>query len=491
MLLSKPALKTKLFMQLRPYQEQAIKELGRLSLTHRRIIFQLATGGGKTVIFSTIAKRFVEKSGRPVLIIVHRKELLKQTVKTLHGAQPIIAGMKTVPKAMIYVAMVESLRGRIPADLGLVIVDEAHILSFKKIYEYFPVQLIIGCTATPLTAAKKSPLKKLFDEIVTSIDIPALIEAGNLCQADTFAPSNGVNVAMLERDKYGEYKGEMEFSKAKHIQNTITAYKAIGLGKKTLIFNCNVEHSVLVNNAFVEAGFEAKHLDATCKDRDEILNWFKHTPDAVLNSVGILTTGFDEPTIETIIVNKATASMPLWLQMCGRGSRPTPEKKRFNIIDLGSNAARLDLWEASRDWREIFLNPKKGGDGVAPVKSCPKCEAIIPVRTMVCQHCGHQFPPAELTEAPEITEFVNLASNLSMPVIISQLTWAKEYYSFYIIPKTVLGIAAKGVPLELIEEKVLTLGAEWCKLKKKRFNTWHKNELRKTLLLQMENKPHG
>jgi superfamily II DNA or RNA helicase len=356
-------------MTLRDYQEKAIKELGQLARVHRRIVFQLATGGGKTITFSAIAKRYVEKSNKPVLIIVHRKELLKQTVRNIPGAEPITAGSKP-KKAMIYVAMVESLKNRLPGYLGMVIVDECHILSFAKIYERFPTQLIIGFTATPLTASKSKPLKRYFDSIVTSIDIPELIESGSLCQNETWAFEDTVDAAKLTI-KNGDYDQKQlgaAYSAPKYIRKTIDAYIEKALDKKTLIFNCNIEHSLAVTQAFVDAGFNARHLDSNSKDREETLEWFRVTPDAILNSIGILTTGFDEPSVECIIVNKATLSMPLWLQMCGRGSRPFQNKTHFTILDLGANSIQHGDWNARRNWKQIFHHPKEAGSGTAPVK---------------------------------------------------------------------------------------------------------------------------
>ena len=71
------------------------------------------------------------------------------------------------------------------------------------------------------------------------------------------------------------------------------------------------------------AGYEIKHLDNThnARERREILQWFREKPDAILTSVSILTTGFDEPTVESIILNRATKSLTLYFQMIGRGSR--------------------------------------------------------------------------------------------------------------------------------------------------------------------------
>jgi type I site-specific restriction endonuclease len=87
------------------------------------------------------------------------------------------------------------------------------------------------------------------------------------------------------------------------------------------------------------------------------LQWFKDTPDAILTSVGILTTGFDEPSIESIIINRATKSLALYFQMIGRGSRVVNEKKEFLVVDLGNNVARFGNWTDEVDWQFIFKNP--------------------------------------------------------------------------------------------------------------------------------------
>ena len=87
------------------------------------------------------------------------------------------------------------------------------------------------------------------------------------------------------------------------------------------------------------------------------MQWFSETSDAILTSVSILTTGFDEPTVETIILNRATRSLTLYFQMIGRGSRVLPDKDEFTVIDLGNNAARFGMWDAPVDWKEIFHFP--------------------------------------------------------------------------------------------------------------------------------------
>ena len=95
------------------------------------------------------------------------------------------------------------------------------------------------------------------------------------------------------------------------LSKLLLAYEERCLNKKTLIFNNGINTSLIVYDTFKKSGFNIKHLDntATKKQRFETLKWFKETPDAILTSVSILTTGFDEPTVKCIMINRATKSL--------------------------------------------------------------------------------------------------------------------------------------------------------------------------------------
>jgi type I site-specific restriction endonuclease len=133
-----------------------------------------------------------------------------------------------------------------------------------------------------------------------------------------------------------------------------------------LIFNNGINTSISVYYAFRQAGLPIMHLDntATKKQRRQILDWFHETPDAILTSVSILTTGFDEPTIDTILLNRATKSLTLYYQMVGRGSRILNNKSKFTIIDLGNNLYRFGPWGADLDWQLIFKSPNWYADRI-------------------------------------------------------------------------------------------------------------------------------
>jgi superfamily II DNA or RNA helicase len=338
------------------------------------LLYQLPTGGGKTVIFSEIVRRYLSKHDKKVVVLTHRIELCKQTsrmLKTFDVKNKIInSKVKELPDQNDYscfVAMVETLKNRINDEklhldnIGLVIIDEAHYNSFRKLLNSFKNAFILGVTATPLSSNIKLPMYENYQELIVGDTISSLIEKGFLAKATTY--SYDVGLSSLKVGINGDYTVKSSddlYSNMVMQEKLLHAYTEKSLGKKTLIFNNGINTSLYVYETFRAAGYSIEHLDNTSnpEERRRILSWFKKTPNAILTSVGILTTGFDEPTVETIILNRATKSLTLYFQMIGRGSRKLPHKNEFTIIDLGNNAARFGLWHEPIDWQHIFKLPE-------------------------------------------------------------------------------------------------------------------------------------
>ena len=359
-----------------PFQEAAIQEISKklneLEDNHN-VLFQLPTGGGKTVIFSEITRRYIKSTGKKVLILTHRIELCKQTSRMLSEFNVdnmiIDSKVKSVSDGndfVAFVAMVETLNNRLQEEkitlnnVGLVIVDEAHYNSFRKLFKYFEEVNILGVTATPLSSSIKLPMNENYQELVIGESISSLVNKGYLSRATTY--SYNVSLDTLKVGINGDYtvkSSEQLYGNYMMQEKLVRAYEEKSKGKKTLIFNNGISTSFGVYDTFKAAGYEIQHLDHHVgeQERREILQWFKNTPDAILTSVGILTTGFDEPTVETIILNRATRSLALYHQMIGRGSRFTKTKSTFNVIDLGNNLHRFGLWDSPVDWYHIFQAP--------------------------------------------------------------------------------------------------------------------------------------
>lgn len=358
------------------YQENAINAiLTKMEETpdDYNLIYQLPTGGGKTVIFSEIARRFIEKTNKKVVILTHRVELYKQTSAMLTEfnvpnkvINSQVKELNDQDDYMCFVAMVETLNNRLREEkftlenVGLVIIDEAHYNSFRKLFKYFEHCFILGVTATPLSSNIETPMKNIYHELLVGETVSSLIQNGFLARAIPHAFN--VGLSSLKVGMNGDYtvKSSEELYVNQLMQSKLLdAYEQVAKGTKTLIFNNGIRTSWNVYDTFKAAGYNVRNLDSTVskQERIEILQWFKETPGAILTSVGILTTGFDEPTIETIIMNRATKSLALYFQMIGRGSRVIGNKKTFNLIDLGNNIARFGPWTADVNWHQIFRSP--------------------------------------------------------------------------------------------------------------------------------------
>ncbi|MDE0535113.1 DEAD/DEAH box helicase [Tenacibaculum sp. L6] len=357
------------------YQKEALNKIFKSfedAPENYHLLYQLPTGGGKTVIFSEITRQYLKHHQKKVLIMTHRIELCKQTAKVLteFGVENKIidskASLEDQDKYDCFVAMVETLNNRLNddmldiSDVGLVIIDEAHYNSFTKLFKFFEKSFILGVTATPLSSNIKLPMKDNYDELIVGESIGSLIENEYLAKANVF--SYNVGLTSLEVGANGDYtvkSSEDLYTNTDMLSKLLQAYEERAKGTKTLIFNNGINTSLHVFDTFKRAGYPIAHLDNTNtkKERDLILKWFHKTPNAIITSVSILTTGFDEPSVKSIILNRATKSLTLYYQMIGRGSRVLPGKSDFNVIDLGNNFHRFGPWGADLDWQKMFRAP--------------------------------------------------------------------------------------------------------------------------------------
>jgi len=381
--------------QLRKYQNDCTALIQEMfAKGFKRVVLCLPTGGGKTVVFSEIAWKAFMK-GKKVLILTHRKELVKQASKFNNN------GCK--------IGMVETIFNQIESgavninNFDLFIIDEAHIGNFKKVLAHY-TGYVIGATATPIT---KPSMCNLFNEIVCPVDIPELIDLGFLSKPRTFlkkAVDADFSTLKVKGDDFSKETLDQLFNKPKTYLGVVEDYVKKGEGMKTIVFCVNIDHAEHTFNEFQRHGIKTwlVHSKQKTSIRDENIDAFTHSLNGVLVNASIATTGFDVPDIRLVIINRATMSVALWLQMCGRGSRVTPTKNTFQIWDYGENVPRLGHWEQDRDWRKIFFakDVKKAQSKAPAIKECPKCEAVVSASARVCEFCQYEFdkktiPPTE------------------------------------------------------------------------------------------------
>ena len=426
------------------YQQDGIDEILEGFKDNERLCYTLATGGGKTALFSFLSKQFLHNSNKRVLILAHRTELIQQTVNTLFNigvrSEAVIAKKKYLNhSAQVYVAMVETINNRIKKNpyflpnIDLIIVDECHLMVFEKLFVHFPNAKILGVTATPSTTitektirilsdgsemeyTQKFGLEKVYHNLIQGREIGSLIEDGNLVPELLFA-ENGINREDLSfDDRTQDFKPSNNKSEKMCV---VRNYEKFSKGKKTIIFTASTKENLSLLSDFQEKGYDnARIFDSVNKEesgeRSEVLKWYKNTPDAILINTGVFTTGFDEPTIESVILNLSTASVSKFHQMVGRGGSSTKLifKDKFILIDLGGNAATFGKWSDPVEWQDYFYLkskaiPKK--EALDNVTNCVQCDSLIPATATICPFCGAEKPKIEKkvgTQTVHVSELI-------------------------------------------------------------------------------------
>jgi superfamily II DNA or RNA helicase len=380
------------------YQIKAVHEFEQS--TEKNVCLSMPTGSGKTYTFCEIARRYFAEHLKRVLFVVHRIELLDQIKKSLgERCFDIVAGVKAIPSNYdYYVAMVETVNRRIPMlpEFGLVIIDECHFGNFRKLPFFGNEKTrVLGVTATPIS---KPSLSTMFQKLIIPVTIKQLLDRKQLVNCEPFGFASDLVEMQKFRIKGGEFdEKEMEdfYSSEQMVKNVIESYWSLTPGKKCIVFNVNVKHNQAVYEAFKAEGLNVYALDGETpkEERKEILKALKEQQDAIVCNVGVLTTGFDEPTLQAVFLNRATKSLALYLQMIGRGARTYEGKESFIVVDLGKNTARHGYYDHDHDWESYFYAKEKERKslGTYPTKECDACGYINKIRALLCDHCGKDF----------------------------------------------------------------------------------------------------
>lgn len=429
-------------MELRDYQQE-IKEkiLANYASGIQSQMLVLPTGGGKTVLFSAIAKHYLNQN-KPVLMVCHREELIHQgaaKLKDICGVFPgiIKAGYQYTPSP-VQVGSVQTMgRRTFRPEAGLLIIDEAHhatAKSYSSLIDHYKSNGadILGVTATP-SRCDGYGFDHLFQELVEVVNVRSLIAEGYLAKYKMYAGFAKYEPGRLFGKDYTN-KELAEVADCLHPSKLVDEY--LKFNKKAVIFAANVEHSMAIAQEFQSKGVAAEHIDGTTPgdERAEILKRFKANQTTVITNCGILTEGFDCPDIELIQLARPTTSVSLYLQMVGRALRPAADKDHAIIIDHTSNWKLHGFPDTHREWTLKPQPVKSAGMGVA---ECPECGHLyvpnfylLEVKTFIdedgelvkvnkskCPCCGHMITwhgrrpvtvRKEQHEAQEVVEAINL-----------------------------------------------------------------------------------
>ncbi len=346
-------------VKLRDYQRECLNAIfERYQSGIRRQLTCLPTGSGKTVIFAEFPRYFKMKN--QMLVLAHRQELLDQACDKIRRANPELrveveqAGRNADPDCHVVVASVPTLgrkeskrlRRLDPDRFFLIVVDEAHHATaetYKRVLEYFGVfapdtrKLLVGFTATPKRGDGVG-LDAVFQEIVFSKALPEMIKAGFLSPVAGYRVETEIDLSRV-KTRMGDFVAS-QLSEAVNVVERndmiVKVFRSHLEGRQTLCFCVDVAHAHSLAGAFDREGIRSAAVtgDMDRSERAKVLEDFSDGRIQVLANCMVLTEGYDEPTVEGIILARPTKSALLYTQMIGRGTRLHPGKENVTIIDI-------------------------------------------------------------------------------------------------------------------------------------------------------------
>ena len=393
-----------------PFQADLLGRVERATDAGHNPLVQLPTGGGKTVCFAELIRR---RGGR-ALVLAHRTELVGQAASKLWAAGVevgiIQAGVPPTVTAKTQVASVQTLSSRLQrraidlAKFDLVVVDEAHhavASSWRLILEAFPEATIVGWSATPARGDGRG-LGGVFDELIVGPSVSDLMSGGYLVPIRPWAPT-APDLAGV-RVQAGDYSpGQLaeRMDKPKLVGDVVMHWLKLAERRRTIVFATGVAHSVHLRDEFLRAGVLAAHIDAStpAEERKDILRQFAAGQVEVVCNAMIFTEGFDCSDIGAIVLARPTKSLPLYLQMVGRGLRQAPNKRDCILIDhagaVHAHGFPDDpiIWPLKDDRKVENVAQRARQAGKAPALcDCPECGAVR-FEGQPCPACGWRPKP--------------------------------------------------------------------------------------------------
>ena len=362
-------------MILRPYQKRTLEDV---MSTDDRVAVVAATGAGKTVIGAAIAANYPD-----VCWVSHRSELNEQARRALD-----VLAFRTI-------AHVTSIQALKPVLCTLLLVDECHHYAaddWRKVTEMVEHRRLIGLSATPQRADGKG-LKSMFDRIVVSATYSELLKSGHItpCKITAGPP-----------DKEGLAAQPLE-SWLKH-----------GEDRLTLAFAPSIALAEKWCEEFRFHGIEAETVFGKTHNRYEVLQRFRDGKTRVVWNVGVLTEGFDLPAVDCILLARTVGNAGLYVQITGRGLRPSPGKSYLRLIDLAGNYRTHGLPTEDRAYSLEGKAIRRAK--IAKLRQCMACGAVAVAWVGKCGECGYVTPMHRLPVRVHSEELLEVYNGDDTPV---------------------------------------------------------------------------
>jgi superfamily II DNA or RNA helicase len=436
-------------MILYPFQREAKEAVLRhWENGNRAALISLPTGSGKTIVFSDILHASLNGTRGKGLVLVHRDELLRQAVEKLDFVWPGVK-LSTVDATrdnftgQVTIASVMSIARRlykIPR-IHKVVTDEAHhapARSWLKVYnrigELLPGWHHLGVTATPIRTKGASDLEAIFGKPIYVKSIFELIVEGYL------SPLKGMEVrTQVSVEDVGIQAGDFIAEQLSRVINTkernrlvVENYLELAADRKALVFAADLNHAKSLAEMFKAQGVTAAWVsgETPLSLRRSFLEKLRNGELKVIVNCMVFTEGFDEPSLDAILVARPTWSLVLYCQMIGRGLRPFPGKQNCLFIDFVDNSSKHRL--ISMQDLLMFYQTKQTERNIAELlaKKLAKDRENFPGKN------GQKSPVIDLspTNLPLLVNLENLSSSVNEIDLfgLDAFAWYKAGTSHYV-----------------------------------------------------------
>lgn len=405
--------------QLRDYQNEAVRSIWDYYIAGNtgNPVVAMPTATGKSLVIAELIRTvLMTYTDQRILVLTHVKELIEQNFDKMSRLWPTAPigifsaglGRRDYKQSVIFGGIASvAKRAKLFMKTNLVLIDECHLVSdddttmyrklIDQLLEFNPELKVIGFSATPFRLGLGMITDGgLFTDVCCDMTGPEafrrFIAAGYLCplipkRTQTKMDLTGLHLRGGEfiDAELGERFGRDAALTRAALEETW--HQAQGR-RKWLIFATSIEHTGMIVDMLRHMGVaaEAVHSQMTTAERDRNIAAFRSGAIRALVNKNILTTGFDDPEIDCIVMLRPTQSPGLWVQMLGRATRPAPDKPNALVLDFAGNTAALGPIDDPR------LPTRKGpGVGEAPSKVCEVCSTYNHASVRRCICCGAEF----------------------------------------------------------------------------------------------------
>ena len=497
---------------LRPYQLEAVESIFKYwhkTENKGNPVVVMPVGSGKTLTMSYLVRTCFDRYGNymsKVLVVTHVKELIEQDYEGIVDYWPgapvgiysaslnkkqtdnriICCGVQSIAKPETYKKF---------GKVNCIIIDECHLVPAKAettyrrlisgLKEINPKLKVIGFTGTPFRLDCGWITENgIFDDIVYNMcTVEAfdwLIQNNFMCDAIPRRPEFQIDVSNV-KIRGGEFV-EKDLQQAVDTDAVTRAAlnETLQLAKDRkhwLIFCTGVEHAKHVVEYLCKAGINSTVIsgDLDMTTRKERIEGFKNGTYRAVANVNVLSTGFNYPDIDCLVMLRPTQSVSLYIQACGRGIRYSPHKENCLILDFAGNEARLGCINDPLQPKKKTGKGKNEGEGTAPVKVCPKCNCYAPASAKFCPSCNYEFPTeTKLTAHASLDEIIKRKQKqeTEKTVEITRVKYAKvntkNGIQLLVTYHAGIQTAAKDwINIESEKSFFATTAKEWVKIRNK------------------------